>query len=306
MGVLFHRKPVAQTPTQLPKVAEIPQAPPELIADAAGPSPKVNEPASPPTKALPRVKAQRLNTQPQRDTVLQLADLTSVAATEAQREGIVDWTLLPPCPIGGYEMTREGLRDNIAPGKPLLTPVQLETLILEASSLEMQAKAAIDHALPEHVRLSVQHKLTSTMGTMFGVLGLILLGYKAPRNYGLATPRESILFKSKFAAWATGIEAWDEHRRELFSRRYRRMMRFTSSRVAGATTCGLACVFVMIYSYQPAGDFTKTEPALIGKNQANYHFQTKVSAQWLWTVYFHHPAYEAHASSVVPISRRRV
>jgi hypothetical protein len=307
MGVLFHKKPVPQASVAASQLlaSEIPAAPAEvpvpLAAPTAGPSSKLSKNEEPATrKSIFNIFTKQSTSK--RESPSQQEHRSPVESGSP----LVDWKLLPPSPIGGFQLQDEGLRDMMAPGQPILSAAQLKSLILEASSLEGQAKATVDHAMPQHVRITMQSKVNVMITQFLGVVGILLILYKVPSGYRAALPRDSLLFRSALVSSVTGAIHWDENTREAFARKHRRLLRMTSRRVAGALACGGAMMATSAYfwdSYEAVN--VHHEAAVLGKDQVNYHLQTKISAQWLWTVYFHHPAYKGGASSVVPLQHRK-
>lgn len=287
IGVLFHKKPVPQASAVTSAkmlITEIPTAPAEAAAVAASPSSTAEVlSASGNKRHSSKVVAPAVVTHSQPDVPL------------------VDWKLLPPSPVGGYKLVDNGLCDMMAPGRPILSPVQLKALILEASALEGQAKAIMDESMPKHVRITMQNKFTVVLNQLLGFLGIALILYKVPSRYENALPRDSILFRSSVLSRMTGVAAWDENTTEAFARKHRMLLRISTRRVGGTIACGLGLMLSSWTLWDSFGAVTERhDAAVIGKDQATYHIQTKISAQWLWTVYFHHPAYMNSSASVVP------
>mmetsp|Transcript_13859 Transcript_13859/g.15969 ORF Transcript_13859/g.15969 Transcript_13859/m.15969 type:complete len:105 (+) Transcript_13859:725-1039(+) len=90
---------------------------------------------------------------------------------------------------------------------------------------------------------------------------------------------------------------------EGFARRYDKLLRLTTPRCMGSLVGGVVLAGVGYYTSDTVERaLTQNLDAKLGREQASFHLHTQTALQWLWTVYYHHPAYERDAVPLVDIS----
>lgn len=229
----------------------------------------------------------------------------SAEKSAAESSSTIDWTQLPPCPVQGYELQADGLHDRLGRnnGRPLSAEA-LKALILETSAIQTKAQYELDVSLKEHFRTRGEAGAEYIVSPTLGCCGLFYLGYVLPRKFRAALPSSSVFFTSSWLRdvvtdrWRGGKDV------EIFTRRHRWVLRATNIRVIGSACAGvlLSLLGFGTSEWSLRRSLETTEASGIGKQQVSYQLHTKAAAQWLWTVYFHHPAYKHAATTVVPLS----
>jgi hypothetical protein len=211
----------------------------------------------------------------------------SISGPELDAFQFISWKDLPPCPIHGMKLAEKGLYDSDV-GR-FLDVDEIRDLINKAGKLEAVANQTSENRL-----------LGTTMQRIFeiafefsrvcivGMLGFFW-GYKTPQAYLQAYPRKSIFVTRYYSKFKTNEEI------EVLCQRNKALFNATNPRVMFLWVCGFAgFMFGAIgeYYHRVPDEYRDVTKEAI---RHNHHFEGTM--KWLFSVYYHHPAYAEAANS---------
>lgn len=211
----------------------------------------------------------------------------SISGPELDAFQFLDWKDLPPCPIHGMQLSEKGLYDSDI-GR-FLEVDDVRDLINRTGKLE-----AVTNQTSENRLMGTTMQRIFDLGFDFsrycvvGMLGFFW-GVKTPQAYLQAYPRKSVFVKRYYSKFMTNEQI------ELLCQKHRVFFNMTNARVMFLFASGLTGLAIGItgeYIRRFPSDYREVTRETI---RHNHHFESTM--KWLFSVYYHHPAYSEAANS---------
>ncbi|CAD2219746.1 hypothetical protein, conserved [Angomonas deanei] len=201
---------------------------------------------------------------------------------------------LPPCPVEGYRVTKEGVEDTQSGGRPhALAPNELRELIVQFAGIEGTAKYAVDDQFASQIGGRGRRGVELLVNPLLFLGGLYLATYKTVTLYQCAIPRQSVLLTRILHLMQARTPSAEKER---VARRHRRLMQATSPRVLFSFLSGCFLLGVAIFT-RPPPDVVDNSPEVdIAKSVMAYQKLSEDGLKWFMQVYYHHPKYAAYAA----------
>lgn len=211
----------------------------------------------------------------------------SISGPELDAFQFISWKELPPCPIHGMQLTDGGLYDSDV-GR-FLDVDEVRDLINRAGKLE-----AVTNQTSESRLLGTTMQRIFELGFDFSrycVVGMVgfFWGIKTPQAYLQAYPRKSLFVTQYHVKRRTNEEI------ELLCQKNRALYNATNPRVMFLFACGLTGVAIGV-----AGEYIRRMPSDyrdVSREAIRHNHHFEASMKWLFSVYYHHPAYTEAANS---------
>ncbi|ESL05868.1 hypothetical protein TRSC58_06467 [Trypanosoma rangeli SC58] len=221
-------------------------------------------------------------------------------ALATQKDGVrevLSPSSLPPSPILGYTLRKEGLVDELVHPPRTLSSQDLRLLIAELSSVEQQAKYSVETQFTQQVHNRGRRGLELIVSPCLYMCGLYLALWKTPRLYFGMTPRSSVFFTRLLVLMRWHLP---EVEKERMARNHRWLFQATNARVALSFLTGCTLTAIAVTTW-PTLDVLDVGPDVeLGKQSVGFQKHSEAVLRWLWCVYYHHPAYKSLAHGTLP------
>ncbi|RNF09901.1 hypothetical protein TraAM80_01950, partial [Trypanosoma rangeli] len=203
-------------------------------------------------------------------------------ALATQKDGVREVlgpSLLPPSPILGYTLRKEGLIDESVRPPQTLSSQDLRLLTAKLSSVEQQVRYSAETRFTQQVHNRERRGLELIVSLCLYMCGLYLTLWKAPRLYFGMTPRSSVFFFTRLLL----LMRWDlpEVEKERMTRNHSWLFQPTNARVALSflTGCTLTAIAV---ATRPTLDVLDVGPDVeLGKQSVGFQKHSEAVLRWL-------------------------